>query len=159
MLKLFCMKTLFAAALLFVGCCAFGQSVYTQSPVNWNFTSKKVSDKTFEVHLTANIQQGWHLYSQDQPDDAIAIPTSVKINNNPLLKLDGKVKEVGNMEKYKDKILGISAHQYSTKVDFVQVVKMKSNALTNVSGSVAFQTCDDKKCLPVKTVNFNIALK
>ena len=154
------MKTLVSVfVFLFIGCYVFAQNPYAQSPVSWNFTSKKVSDKTFEVHLTANILPGWHVYSQDQPDDAIATPTSVKINNNPLLKLDGKVKEVGSMEKYKDKILGISAHQYSTKVDFVQLVKMKSNAFTNVSGSVAFQTCDDKKCLPVKTVNFNIALK
>jgi hypothetical protein len=134
-------------------------SVRAQNPVSWSFSSKKVSDKTFEVHLTANIQLGWHLYSQDQPDDAVAIPTSVKINNNPLLKLDGKVKEVGSMEKYKDKILGISAHQYSNKVDFVQLIKIRSNAQTNVSGSVEFQTCDDKKCLPPKTVTFNIALK
>jgi len=136
-----------------------GWSLHAQSPVSWSFSTKKVSGNTFEVHLTANIRSGWHLYSQDQPDDAIAIPTTVKINNNPLLKLDGKVKEVGNMEKYKDKILGISAHQYSDKVDFVQLIKLKSSAKTNVSGSVEFQTCDDKKCLPAKTVNFNIALK
>ena len=130
-----------------------------QNPVSWSFSSKKLADKTFEVHLTANIQLGWHLYSQDQPEDAIAIPTSVKINNNPLLKLDGKIKEVGKMEKFKDKTLGIAAHQYSNKVDFVQVVKLKSNAKTNVSGSVEFQTCDDKKCLPPKTVNFNVSLR
>lgn len=133
--------------------------LYAQNPVSWSFDSKKVSDKTYEVHLTANIQSGWHLYSQDQPSDAIAIPTNVTINNNPLLKLDGKVKELGKMEKFEDKNLGISAHQYSNKVDFVQVVKVKSNAKTNVSGSVEFQTCDDKKCLPPKTVNFSIALK
>lgn len=154
------MKKIFGLiVVLFAGCAIHAQNPYAQNPVSWNFSSKKISDKTFEVHLTANIQPGWHLYSQDQPDDAIATPTSVRINNNPLLKLDGKVKEVGAMEKYKDKILGISAHQYSNKVDFVQLVKMKSNAKTNVSGSVAFQTCDDKKCLPVKTVNFNIALR
>jgi thiol:disulfide interchange protein DsbD len=134
-------------------------SLQAQFPVSWSFSSKKISEKTFELHLTANIQSGWHLYSQDQPDDAIAIPTDIKINNNPLLKLDGKVKEVGNMEKYKDKILGVSAHQYSNKVDFVQLLKIKSNAQTNVSGTVQFQTCDDKKCLPPKTVTFNIALK
>jgi hypothetical protein len=134
-------------------------SLHAQTPVSWSFNSKKVSDKTYEVHLTANIQSGWHLYSQDQPSDAIAIPTSVTINNNPLLKLDGKVKEVGKMEKFNDKNLGISAHQYSNKVDFVQVIKVKSSAKTNVSGSVEFQTCDDKKCLPPKTVDFNIALK
>ncbi len=149
------MKKLFAFITFITAACV----AHAQSPVSWSFSSKKVSDKTFEVHLTANIQSGWHLYSQNQPDDAIAIPTNFAINNNPLLKLDGKIKEVGKMEKFKDKILGISAHQYSEKVDFVQVVKLKSNAKTNISGSVEFQTCDDKKCLPPKTVNFNIALK
>jgi len=147
-------KWLFIIVLVF-GCFL----LHAQSPVSWSFNSKKISEKTYEVHLTANIQSGWHLYSQDQPSDAIAIPTSVTINNNPLLKFDGKVKEVGSMEKFQDKNLGISAHQYSNKVDFVQVVKIKSNAKTNVSGSVEYQTCDDKKCLPPKTVNFNIALK
>jgi thiol:disulfide interchange protein DsbD len=145
--------------IVFIAFIFAGWSLHAQNPVSWSFSSRKISDKIFEVHLTANIQSGWHLYSQDQPEDAVALPTNVKINNNPLLKLDGKVKEVGNMEKYKDKILGISAHQYSEKVDFVQVIKINSSARTNVSGSVEFQTCDDKKCLPPKTINFNIALK
>ena len=86
---------------LFIIVLAFGSCLlHAQSPVSWSFNSKKISEKTYEVHLTANIQSGWHLYSQDQPSDAIAIPTSVTINNNPLLKLDGKVKEVGSMEKF-----------------------------------------------------------
>lgn len=149
MIKLFSV-----VAVVFTTCFTYGQS-----PVSWNFSSKKISDKTFEVHLTANIQSGWHLYSQHQPDDALAIPTNFTINNNPLVKLDGKIREIGTMEKFKDKILGVSAHQYSNKVDFVQVVKLKASAKTNISGSVEFQTCDDKKCLPPKTVNFNVALK
>jgi thiol:disulfide interchange protein DsbD len=136
-----------------------GYALNAQNPVSWSFSSKKISDKTYELHLTANIQYGWHLYSQEQPQDAIAIPTSVKINNNPLLKFDGRVKELGKMETFKDKTLGISQNQYSGNVDFVQVVKLKANARTNVSGSVEFQTCDDKKCLPPKTVTFNVALK
>jgi len=127
-------------------------------PVSWTFTAKKTSDKTYEVHMTATIQKGWHLYSQDQPEDAIANPTAFTLTANPLLSLDGKIKEVGKMEKFKDKQLGLSANQYSEKVDFVQVVKLKGAAKTSVSGSVEFQTCDDKKCLPPKTVNFNIAL-
>jgi DsbC/DsbD-like thiol-disulfide interchange protein len=130
-----------------------------QNPVSWSFSAKKISDKTFEVHLTATIQPGWHMYSQNQPDDAIAIPTGIKYNNNPLLIMDGKTKELGKMEKYSDAKLGISANQYSNSVDFVQVVKLKGKAKTNISGSVEYQTCDDKKCLPPKTANFSIALK
>jgi hypothetical protein len=128
------------------------------NPISWNFTSKKINDKTYEIHMIATIQNGWHLYSQSQPDDAIAIPTTFTINNNPLVKLDGKIKEIGKMEKFTDKKLGLSANQYSKKVIFVQEVKLRGKGKTNFSGNVEFQTCDDHKCLPPKTVNFNVAL-
>ena len=129
------------------------------NPVSWTFTSKKISEKTYELHLTAMMQSGWHLYSQVQPEDAVAIPTGFKLNNNPLITLDGKIKEIGKMEKFHDAKLDISANQYAEKVDFVQVVKLKSNVKTNVTGSVEYQTCDDKKCLPPKTVTFSIPVK
>lgn len=134
-------------------------AVQAQNPVSWSFSAKKIDDKTYEVHMTANIQSGWHLYSQNQPDDAIAIPTGFTINNNPLIKLDGKIREMGSLEKFHDKKLDVSANQYSNKVDFVQVVKLKASAKTNLSGSVEFQTCNDEKCLPPRTVNFNVAIK
>jgi hypothetical protein len=146
--------------LLFV---AFGfmisQLATAQNPVSWTFISKKVSDKVYELRMTATIQPGWHLYSQSQPEDAIAQPTTFNFNNNPLLDFEGKVKELGKLEKYKDEKLDIAANQYSNKVDFIQRVKIKGKAKTNVTGKLEFQTCDDKKCLPPKTVNFSIALK
>lgn len=128
------------------------------NPVSWTFSAKKTADKTYELHLTAIIQSGWHLYSQAQPEDAIAEPTVVTFNNNPLLNLDGKIKEDGKLEKFHDAKLDISANQYSRKVDFIQVVKLRANAKTNISGSVRFQTCNDEKCLPPKTITFNIVL-
>ncbi|RYY60929.1 MAG: hypothetical protein EOO05_08170 [Chitinophagaceae bacterium] len=133
--------------------------VNAQNPVSWSYTAKKLADKTYEVHLTATIQSGWHLYSQTQPDDAIVDPTAIVFTGNPLLTLDGKVKEVGKMEKFHDAQLAVSANQYSSTVDFVQVVKLKTSAKTNLSGKLTFQTCDDQKCLPPKTVNFAVAIK
>ncbi len=129
------------------------------NPVNWTFTVKKLSDKAYELHIAASIQSGWHLYSQSQPDDAIAEPTLVSFNKNPLLTLEGKIKEEGKLEKFHDAKLDISANQYSTKVNFVQLVKLKAKAKTKLSGSVRFQTCNDEKCLPPKTVTFSVALQ
>ena len=129
-----------------------------QNPVSWTFTAKKLGTNTYEVHMNATMQTGWHLYSQKQPDDAIANPTVFKLTVNPLISPNGKIKEVGKMEKFKDKKLGLGAYQYSNKVDFVQVVNVKGKVKTNFSGSVEYQTCDDQKCLPPKTVNFNVAL-
>ena len=129
------------------------------NPVTWSFSAKKVADKTYEVQMVATMQTGWHLYSQVQPEDAIAIPTAFTITPNPLFTLDGKIKEVGKMEVMKDKDLGVSANQYSKTVTFVQKIKLKANVKTNFKGNVEYQTCDDKKCLPPKTVNFDIAIK
>jgi Disulphide bond corrector protein DsbC len=129
-----------------------------QNPVSWSFGSKKISDNTYELQMVATIQPGWHLYAQAQPADAIAQPTSFTFNRNPLLVLDGKVKEEGKLQKYKDEKLGVSANQYSDKVIFTQRIKVKGKAKTNVTGKLEFQTCNDQKCLPPKTVNLSIAL-
>ena len=129
------------------------------NPISWTFTAKKIADKTFEIQMKATIQNKWHLYSQAQPADAIAIPTTFTFNPNPLFTLEGKVKEVGKLEKYHDKTLDVSANQYSNTVTFIQTIKLKANVKTSITGNVEYQTCDDEKCLPPKTVPFTIAIK
>lgn len=149
-------KILFSFVFLMIA----GASAFAQlNPVSWAFNSKKIGDKTYEVRMTATMQPGWHLYSQVQPEDAIAIPTDIQFNKNPLISLNGAIKEVGKMEKFKDDKLGVAANQYAKKVEFVQVVKLKANAKTNLTGTIEYQTCDDEKCLPPKKVNFNLAVQ
>ncbi|NOT49866.1 MAG: hypothetical protein HOP10_01140 [Chitinophagaceae bacterium] len=126
------------------------------NPVTWSFSATKIDDKKYEIHMKATIQTNWHLYSQVQPENAIAQPTAFTINKNPLFVLDGKIKEVGKMEAVSGEY---PANQYSNSVDFVQAIKLKSTAKTNFTGSVEYQTCDDKKCLPPKTVTISIAIK
>lgn len=150
------MKKLFLLLLVVVGVSA--ASAQGLNPVSWTYTAKKLNDKQYELYLTATIQPGWHLYSQNQPADAIAVPTSFSFNKNPLVKLEGKVKEIGKLEKYKDKTLDVSANQYSNKVVFVQKIQLAGKVKTVVTGKLEYQTCDDEKCLPPKTVNFSIAL-
>lgn len=74
------------------------------------------------MYLTAKLNPGWHIYSQTQTADAIALPTEFSFTNNPLMTLVGKVKEVGKLEKFYDKTLKASANQYSKTVSFVQRV-------------------------------------
>jgi hypothetical protein len=149
------MRKLLIIALLLAGSVTYAQ----QTPVSWAFSSKKITETVYEIHLTASILPGWHLYSQNQPEDAIAVPTSFTFSKNPLVQFDGKVKEVGKLEKFKDEKLDVTANQYSQKVNFVQKVTLKGKAKTAVAGKLEYQTCDDKKCLPPKTVSFSVPLK
>lgn len=149
------MKRTIILSLLLVLVCL----VKAQSPVTWQYTATKTGPGQFEVHLKAIIQEGWHVYAQDQPEDAIAVPTAIKFTGNPVLTLKGKPKEQGEKQHFKDSELGISAWQYANKVEFVQKVTLKVRGKTNLNGSITFQACTDEKCLPPATIDFSVHLE
>ncbi|WP_083927767.1 protein-disulfide reductase DsbD domain-containing protein [Niabella aurantiaca] len=137
---------------------AFGSVKAQADPASWKFSAKKISAKVYEVKMVATLKSGWHLYSQTQPKGAIAYPTKVDFTNNPLIVRAGNVKELGKMEKFHDATTNSTAHQYANTVTFVQKVTLKAPAKTSLSGTVEYQTCDDKQCLPPKKVPFNVPL-
>jgi thiol:disulfide interchange protein DsbD len=103
------------------------------------------------------VNSPWHTYSQFTPDGG-PVPTSFNFSKNPLFKLDGKVKENGNLIKKHEDVFGVDVKYFNGKVDFVQRVTVKGNARTNVTGSVEFMVCNDHQCLPPATEKFSIAL-
>ncbi|MBL0183345.1 MAG: hypothetical protein IPP96_14030 [Chitinophagaceae bacterium] len=52
------------------------------------YCQKKIDAKTCRIHMVANIQMNWHLYSQSQPKDAIINPTAIAFNKSPLVSLE-----------------------------------------------------------------------
>src|SRR5690348_13514261 len=88
----------------------------TLHPIVWQYSAKKIAERTYEVHLTARLEIGWHAYSQQQPKEAVAQPTEIHFKPNPLISITGKVKELGVLEKWKDEASGIMANQYANKV-------------------------------------------
>lgn len=142
--------------LMFFAIFSYGQE--RKNPIQWQYSAKKIGDKTYEVHLTAMLESGWHAYSQLQPEEAVAQPTAIKFKSNPLVGIEGKIKEVGAMEKWQDEATGIKANQYKDQVDFVQIVKLKGNVKTSVSGSLTYQVCTDQMCLPPRTDDFTIKI-
>ncbi len=143
----------FALFLLFSG--VFAQ---IKNPVHWTFSSKKIDAITYEVHAIANMDKGWHIYSQTTPEGG-PIPTSVSFTKNPLLVINGTPKEVGKLEAHHEPLFGVDVKQFSNQVEFVQTVKVKSKAKTNVDGNVKFMSCNDNECLPPKTQTFSVSLQ
>lgn len=127
-------------------------------PVHWNYSVQKTATDSLQVHMTATIEEGWHVYAQIQPEDAIAIPTKVVFAKNPLVILSGKTKETGTKEIYEDKTAGIVQYQYGGKVDFIQSIVLKVKVKTNITGSITYQACTGEMCLPPKTIAFTITL-
>jgi DsbC/DsbD-like thiol-disulfide interchange protein len=73
--------------------------------------------------------------------------------------VDGKVKELGKLEQRHEELFGVDVKQYSDKVEFVQVIKLKGKVKTSVAGSVEFMVCNDSQCLPPSTKKFSLEIK
>lgn len=134
---------------------AFAVMAQSSKEVKWQFAAKKIADKTYEVHLTANINGSYHLYAQNAGVEG-PVPTTFTFTKNPLLVLDGKVKEEGKVIKKKEEVWDGVVNYYEKSANFVQVVKVKSAAKTNLAGKVEFMVCDDQKCLLPSEVTFSV---
>lgn len=148
-------KILLAFVLGFIGFTSFAQ---VKNPVKWTFTSKKINEKVYELHLTALIDPGWHMYTTDHKAD-IGVATSVTLNKNPLGEPSGKLISNGKPVSMKDPSTGELVKFYEGKVDLVQLITLKAPVKTNFTGSVEFMSCDDKQCTPPTTKQFSIALQ
>ena len=137
-----------------------GISVFAQAqdPVIWSYSAKKKSANTYEVVLSARLDDAWHIYSVYTPKGG-PVATKINFKKNPLISVEGVVKENGKMETMKDKIFSVDVKYFSDHVDFVQTVKVKGNIKTNIAGTVQYMVCDDSQCLPPTTRNFDIKLQ
>ena len=147
-ISLFC---IFAVAFLFA-------NSQVLKPVSWSYSAKKTGTGEYELHLTAAISAGWHIYSQTTPEGG-PFPTAVSFSKNPLVIFQAGISENGKMEQRHEPLFGVDVKQFSGKVDFVQKIKLKGKAKTSVLGSIEFMVCNDTQCLPPSQEKFSISLK
>ena len=129
-----------------------------QNPARWSYTAKKIADKTYEVHITATIDEGWHVYTLDHKAD-VGVATSVKFSKNPLADPQGTLQAKGKPVSMKDPSTGEMVKFYTNNVDLVQVYKLKTTVSTKITGTLEFMTCNDERCLPPTSKSFAVALQ
>jgi thiol:disulfide interchange protein len=126
------------------------------SPVKWNFSSKKISDIEAEITLKATIDKGWHVYSQNIANDG-PVPTSFNFEKNANYSLVGKVTE-GKAIEEQDVNFGMLLKFFEHEAIFKQKVKLLSNKAFSIKGTLEYMCCDNTKCLPPETVDFEVKI-
>ncbi len=148
------MKYFFSFLLLL----AFSASSWAQTnPVSWTTSVEKVSDNEYKVILTANIDKGWAIYSQDLESNDGPIPTTINFNSNKHVKQVGATEERGDKITAYDNMFAMNISKYKGTVQFVQTIKGASG--NEITGTVEFMSCNDKTCLPPVKVPFSAVLK
>ena len=125
-------------------------------PVKWKTSIEKFSDTEYNLVSKATIESGWHLYSQNVPEDG-PIPTTFTFDD-----ANGAFKFIGNTGELEGKTVDDPVFQMRIKffeksAIFVQRVELVGD-VTSVKGTVEFMVCDDTRCLPPTEVDlvFNI---
>ncbi|TKK68935.1 hypothetical protein FC093_09580 [Ilyomonas limi] len=137
---------------------AIAVQAQTVNPVKWSYAAKKVSDKVYQLVITATLPSPWHIYSQYTPDGGPK-PTKIVYTKNPLLVINGVPKENGSLKTVHDDNFGVDVKYFGEKVEFVQTVQLKTAAKTSVTGTINYMVCNDKECLPPTKQPFEIKLQ
>ncbi len=129
---------------------------FAQNPVSWSLESGakgktlKTGDK-FQAKLKAKIEGNWHLYAVEQPDGG-PFPTQITVAENLPFELDGKSTSPEPITKL-DPNFQIDTKFFAEKAEFNLPVKAKGEISgDDLAVNVKYQVCDDKVCLPPKTV-------
>ncbi len=130
---------------VFIALICFWVGFAQPNHVSWKTSIQSVSDNQYELIYEAQLEKGWHLYSQYLPPDG-ALPT-VFLYREPKgnFELIGKSKEYGSIKKF-DEIFGLELSFFENKARFVQKIKVVNPTLKKIKVSVEYQLCDDKSC-------------
>lgn len=127
-----------------------------QNPVKWKYSVNCLANNEAELVLTATLEPGWHLYSQNIADGG-PIPTSFTFTPNANYEKSGPVKEGKPITKYEESF-EMDLSYFENSAVFKQKIKIKSTGAFQVAGSLEFMVCNDGQCLPPdqKKFTFNV---
>ena len=134
------------AALLTWSVASFAQA--PEATAKWSVSSKQITNEVFELTFTANIEEGWHIYTIDHEYNPIVID----FTSAPEYSLDGTLVQVTEPSDYKGEKV------FFDFVKLTQRVKLIAPEAT-VSGEVSWSGCNNQFCAAPESWAFTVQLK
>ena len=145
------MKNLYTLLLILL---ALQSQAQIENPVKWSYSAQKTDKNEANILIKADIQKGWHLYSQFIEDGG-PIPTSFTFSPSKDYQVLGKVSESPKAVTAFDTNFGMKVAWHETQVTFTQKIKTTSDKFT-LKGVLEYTVCNDNKCLPPTEQEFSI---
>lgn len=124
-------------------------------PIAWKATVTDNDVASATIKITAVIDDGWHLYSLDLPEDG-PNATTIDFDLPQGVTLDGRlVPSKKPTEKY-DEMFALNLSWWEHSVTFTQKVRIADEKTHTMGISVSFQGCDDQTCIAPKTQQLEV---
>jgi thiol:disulfide interchange protein DsbD len=127
------------------------------NPVKWTYSVKQINENSAELILTAKIDKGWHLYSQNMEEGG-PIVTNFIFDKNKNYELVGKTSEPKPESEYDD-MFKMTVKYFNTQAVFKQKINILSKKDFVVKGNFEYMVCNDGSCIPFSENNFEFKVK
>jgi len=129
-----------------------------ENPIAWKLKAETPAralkpGESFTAQLTAQIAAGWHIYSIDQAPSGPR-PTRITLPAEQSFKLAGKMEAPPPQTAF-DENFGFETSFYKNSAAFTLPVRVAEDVMPGrhqLRINAYFQTCNDRLCLPPKTV-------
>lgn len=139
--------------ILLILCISTYVNAQIHDPVKWETSVEKISENEYDLITTANIDLGWHVYSQNVPEYG-PIPTTFTFEGSTNFLKKGNTKEGIGHEVY-DKVFELDIKYFEGEAVFKQRIRLKNTNAFTVNGVVEFMVCNDTQCLPPNEVDLS----
>lgn len=133
-----------------------------QDPVKWTASTKATAAKPGEaikVEVVAKMDEGWHLYSINQPPPPIA--TKITLPAGQPFTITGAIDDPAPQSAF-DQGFGMNTEFYADTAAFTLPVGVAADApggKTAIKVQAYYQTCNDQFCLPPKRVTMEVPIE
>lgn len=126
-------------------------------PVAWDFAMYDNGDGTIDLDFHADIESGWHVYSQFlNPFDG-PIPTSFTFDTEGVQTADTAASECEPHLEYDPNFM-MDLLFFEEETHWVHTLSFPGAIPDTIKGYLTFMVCDESKCLPPEDVDFALAL-
>jgi len=133
-------------------------SAQIHKPVIWETSVEKINESDFNLVVSATIEAGWHLYSQNVPEGG-PIATSIVLNDeSENFQLIGNPIEDKGIEEF-DNVFNMKIKFFEKKASFKQKIRLLTEEKITIEGIVEFMVCDDTFCLPPTEVDLSFEVQ
>ncbi len=127
-------------------------------PVKFTTSVETIDASNFYLVVTATIDEGWHIYSQNIPGEDGPNPTTINLeSDSDTFQLIGKPIEDEGHTAF-DKTFGMNIKYFENTATFKQHIRLLNNEKIDINGEIEFMACDDSQCLPptFKDIKFSL---
>jgi hypothetical protein len=127
---------------------------FSQEKIQWSFDYVAFPSS---IQISAKIENGWHLYTLDLDPSIGPVPTQIVLEKNKLVKELQPFEVSTEAKKSFEANFGAEVSYYEHEFHAFKRILVKKPTI--VKGELTYMLCDDKRCLPPKTIPFEIKVK